>query len=132
MTSDAAMPRKKRAKPFAANAASTKKLEAEGWTCCTVEQTIPRCFIKRDAFNFADILACSPTRGIALIQSTGGGNGPARVAKVRAEVRAAIWLCAGGRILVHDWIKRRGVAGRVCRVWEIFLVDGVVTPKETL
>jgi hypothetical protein len=109
----------KRAKPFAANLASTKLLESQGWTCCTVEQTIPRCFIKRDAFNFADILCCSPSRGIMLVQATGGGNGPSRIAKIKGEARAGIWLASGGRIQVHDWRKRAGRKERECVCVEI-------------
>lgn len=109
----------KRAKPFAANLASTKLLESQGWTCQTVEQTIPHTFIKRDAFGFGDILACSPTRGIMLVQATGGGNGPSRVAKIKAEPRAAIWLASGGRILVMDWKKRAGQTKRECVMVEI-------------
>lgn len=109
----------KRAKPFAANRASIKKLEAEGWTCCTVEQRLPHCFITRDAYNFGDILACSPLRGIMLVQATGGGNGPARIAKIKAEAKAGIWLASGGRIIVHDWRKRAGQKQRECVVFEI-------------
>jgi hypothetical protein len=110
--------KKKRAKPFAANNASIKKLEAEGWTCAVVEHRIPHCFITKDLFGFADILAISPSRGMLAVQATGGGNGPARVAKIKAEPRAAIWLACGGRIQVHDWRKRAGVKERECCVFE--------------
>lgn len=113
------MPKKKRAKPFQANNASTKKLEAEGWTVTTVEQRIPHTFITRDAFNFADLLAISPSRGIMLVQATGGGNLTKRVTKVKAEPRHAIWLASGGRIQVHDWRKRAGTKERECIVFEI-------------
>src|SRR5512142_2216125 len=41
-------PAKPRRKPYPATAKSMKHLEAEGWTCCKVEQRIPRCFITRD------------------------------------------------------------------------------------
>ena len=37
----------KRAKPFAANNASLKALEASGWTVGIVEIRIPHCFISR-------------------------------------------------------------------------------------
>lgn len=111
------MPRKK---PFAANNASRKALESDGWTVAPVEQTIPHCFIKRDCYNFADLLACSPTRGIMLVQATGGkstSNFHARVAKIKAEPKAAIWLASGGRIQVHSW---EGVGSkRECRVFEV-------------
>ena len=109
----------KRAKPFAANLASTKALESDGWTVGTVEQRIPHCFITRDLFGFADLVAMSPTRGIMAVQATGGGNGSARVAKIKAEPRAAIWLASNGRIQVHDWRKRAGQTKRECVVFEI-------------
>jgi hypothetical protein len=111
-----------RKKPFAANNASRKLLESEGWTCSTVEQTIPHCFIKRDCYGFGDILACSPSKGIMLVQatgSTGGGNMAARVTKTRMEPRHAIWLASGGRIQVHCWTKRAGQKDRECRRLEI-------------
>lgn len=111
--------KKKRAKPFAANLASTKKLEADGWTVGTVEQRIPHCFITRDLFGFADLVAISPTRGIMAIQATGGGNGTTRISKIKAEGRAGIWLASGGRIQVHDWRKRVGESVRECVIFEI-------------
>ena len=111
--------KKKRSKPFQANAASVKYLTDLGWTCCVVEKRIPHCFRTVDAFNFGDILACSPTRGIMLIQATGGGNFTKRVAKVKAEPRAAIFIASGGRIQVHDFVKRAGKKERECRVFEI-------------
>jgi len=100
------VPKKKRKKPFAANLASRKALEAEGWTVDVVEQTIPYHFIKRDFGGFADIIAYSPTRGIMAVQATGGlstGNAQKRIAKIKAEPRAAIWLASGGLIVVHSW-----------------------------
>jgi len=108
----------KKAKPFAANNASVKMLEAEGWTVGVVEQRIPHTFITRDFFGFADLIAVSP-RGIMAIQVTGGGNGPARIAKIRQEARAGIWLASGGRIVVHDWRKRAGRKERECVCVEI-------------
>ncbi len=110
----------KRKKPFAATNESRKALEADGWTCTVVEQTIPHTFIKRDAFGFADLLACSPTRGVMLVQCTGGtstSNFHSRVAKIRAEARAGLWLASGGRIQVHSWEGKGGQ--RECRVLEI-------------
>lgn len=111
--------KKKRAKPFAANNASKKMMEADGWTCSVVEQTIPHCFIKRDCFGFFDILAMSPTRGFMAIQATGGRNGSSRASKIKLEPRAAIWLACGGRIQVQDWVKVKGQKQRECRITEI-------------
>lgn len=96
----------KRAKPFAATNASRKMLEAEGWTVASVEQVIPHTFIKRDFLGFADLIACSPSRGIMAVQVTGGAstsNAHARIAKINSEPRAAIWRASGGRIAVHSW-----------------------------
>lgn len=110
-----------RAKSFAANNASVKHLEADGWTVANVEKTIPHTFIKRDCYGFADLLACSPTRGVMLIQATGdthgGGNLYKRIAKTKAEPRHAIWLASGGRIQVHSWEGKGN--NRVLRVFEI-------------
>ncbi len=108
-----------RKKPFAATRASTKALEAEGWTVACVENRIPHTFITRDLWNFADLIAASPSKGIMLVQVTGGkstSNYHARVAKVKAEPRAGIWLASGGRIQVHSW---EGGKVRECRVLEI-------------
>ena len=112
----------KRAKPFAATLASTKALEADGWTVATVEQRIPHTFITRDAYGFADLLACSPSKGVMLVQVTGGtstSNFHARVAKIKAEGRAGIWLASGGRIQVHSWERGTKSKVRTCRVLEI-------------
>lgn len=110
----------KRKKPFAANLASVKHLEADGWTVATVEQRIPHTFITRDCFGFADLLAMSPSKGVMLVQVTGGtstSNFHARVAKTKAEPRHAIWLASGGRIQVHSW-EGKG-SKRELRVLEI-------------
>lgn len=112
--------KKKRAKPFAASNASRKQLEADGWTVCVVEQRIPHCFITKDAFGFGDLLAIAPSRGIMLVQATGGtstSNFHQRVAKIKQEPRAGIWLASGGRIQVHSW-EGKGQK-RTCRVFEV-------------
>ena len=116
--------KKKRKKPFRANNASKKMLEADGWTVDVVEQRIPHCFITRDFFNMADLIAVSPGRGIMAVQVTGGSNMATRVAKVKAEPRHAIWLAAGGRLAVHCWVKRAGKKERECRVLEITKQNG--------
>ncbi len=126
-------------KRFSANAASMKKLEADGWTCTKVEQNItasrpgkPSFVFTRDAYGFGDILACAPSRGIMLVQTTTGDNFAARIAKVKAEPRAAIWLASKGRIQVHGWAKRAG-AERECRILEITAADTTspMLPPET-
>ena len=96
----------KRAKPFNATGASVKHLEADNWTVGIVEQRIPHTFITRDFLGCFDLIAVSPSRGIMAVQVTGGkgiSNFNARISKIKAEPRAAIWLAAGGRILVQSW-----------------------------
>lgn len=93
----------KKAKPFNASRATIEHMTSEGWSCWNVESQIPHTFIKRDCFKFADILAMSPARGIALIQSTGGTNFSTRLKKIKAEPYHAIWLASGGRIILHSW-----------------------------
>lgn len=112
----------KRKKPFNANKASTKLMEADGWTVQQVEYRIPHSFITKDCYGFADLLCCSPSRGIMLVQATGGAsksNFNARVAKVKAEPLHAIWLASGGRIQVQSWETVKGSKERTVRILEI-------------
>lgn len=126
MSSPTQRSKAKRKKPFSANRASVKALEADGWTVGVVEQRIPHCFITRDLFGFADLVAMSPTRGIMAVQVTGGtstSNYHARIRKLREEPRHALWLASRGRIQVHSWEKRAGTKTRECRVLEITAND---------
>jgi len=113
----------KRKKPFAALAASKKHLEAFCWVVGVVESRIPHTFITRDLFGFADILAFRPgCQQIALVQVTGGkdlGNANARIAKIKAEPMAALWLTAGGEIIVHSWQTVKGQKQRQLRKWSL-------------
>jgi len=112
----------KRKKPFNATRKSVAALESDGWTVGVVESRIPHTFITRDLFNFADLIAVSPTRGIMLVQVTGGtgkSNFNARVTKIKREARAGIWLAAGGRIQVHSWETQKNSKERTCRVLEM-------------
>lgn len=112
----------KRKKPFNATGAAVKHLEADGWTVSITEQRIPHTFITRDTYGFADLLCCSPSRGIMLVQVTGGtgkSNFNARVAKIKAEARHAIWLASGGRIRVMSYETVKGQSLRSLREMEI-------------
>lgn len=98
--------KRKRAKPFNATGRAVKDLEADNWTVGIVEQRIPHTFITRDFLGCFDLIAVSSSRGIMAVQVTGGSsksNFNARVAKVKAEARAGIWLAAGGRIRVMSY-----------------------------
>jgi len=72
---------------------------------------------KKDLFGFADLVmvraGSRPSSmmdtppGLVAVQVTGGGNGPARVAKIKAEPAAAAWLRAGAKIQVWDYRQRK-------------------------
>jgi hypothetical protein len=95
---------------------SLAKLKADNWTVAVVEKWNPWARVRSDLFGFADLLAMSPTRGILAVQTTSGGNVAARIAKIRNEPRAGIWLASGGRIVVHGW-RKVGPRGKR-KVWE--------------
>lgn len=121
-----------RKKPFAANLASIKALTACGWTVGKCEQRIPGCFITRDLFNMFDLIAMSPTRGIAGVQATSGAtssNFHVRVRKIKENPLHAIWLASGGRIIVHHWQGKGKI--REVRVLEITTQgDSQILPEE--
>jgi hypothetical protein len=61
----------------------------------------------RDFCGFGDLIAFRPEeRGALAVQATTHDHVPERVAKIQAELRAAIWLQAGNRIQVVGWRKR--------------------------
>ena len=95
--------------PDSPTSRTLKRLRAEGWTAEVTERL----------FRFIDVLAIHPERGTLAVQATSGSNLSARVAKIRAEPRALIWLHAGKghhRIQVWAWrklkVKRGGKAIR--------------------
>ncbi len=112
---------------------SLKELRRLGFTAQVVERFCH--FSKRriDLFNFADIvylcgLQADGGGGIVALQVTTASNQAARIAKIKAEPKALLWLDSGGRIMVHGWrkqkIKRGGKAVKyVCNETEIELKD---------
>ncbi len=94
---------------------SLKKLRDDGWTCAITERWNPFAKIRQDLYGFCDVLAMSPTRGIMAVQTTSSSNLSARVAKIKAEPRAAIWLASNGQITVHGWKKSAKTKKWECR-----------------
>lgn len=81
-------------------------LENQGWTVAPVEKKVPYSFISIDCFGFGDLLCIKPGIGIMLVQATADkstSNANQRIAKIKSEPRAKIWLSAGGFISVHSW-----------------------------
>lgn len=88
-------------------ARSLAHLRRAGYLADVVERWIPGANIRRDAYGFADLLACHPVEGrIILIQVTSNGVA-ARRKKILTEraAEASAWLKAGGEIELHGWRK---------------------------
>ena len=102
------MPKKQNRKR-SPSALSAEYLRKQGYIVCRVEQTIPHTFIKRDAFNLGDLLACHVEfPGALLVQSTGGGgsgksNFYAHMRKALSIPELETWLMAGNRFVLHGW-----------------------------
>lgn len=96
---------------------SLASLRSAGWTVCIVEKWIAQIRQRKDAFGFGDLLAVKVGEpGATLVQTTSGANMSARIAKIRTNAAAAIWLAAGNRIVVHGWRK---VVRNKRKVWEV-------------
>jgi hypothetical protein len=90
-------------------ARSLDLLRASGFLAAVVERWIPRAGVRKDAFGWADLLACHPVRRqVALVQVTTRGNLAARIAKAKALPELAGWLAAGGLAWFHGWYRRAG------------------------
>lgn len=87
------------------SARTLAELRRRKWVAQSVEQTIPRTFIKRDLFGIIDLIALSPD-GILGIQVTSGANHAARRTKALAEPRLLVWLGVGGLFEIWSWSKR--------------------------
>lgn len=113
--------------PDSPTSRTLKRLRKDGWTAAVTERWNPHAHIRQDLFGFIDVLAIHPERGTLAIQATSGSNLSKRVAKIRAEANALIWLHAGRgyhQIEVWAWrklkVKRRGKAIRwVPKIQEI-------------
>lgn len=79
-------PQKPRKKKISVNKLVMDWMRAKGWEIGLVEQTIPHTFIKRDLFNFVDMIAVNGRRIIGLqVTSNSGGNLSNRVTKAKAQ-----------------------------------------------
>lgn len=107
-------------------------LRADNWTVQVTERWNPFARVRQDLLGFIDLIAISPTRGIVGVQTTTSDNLAARIDKIKAEPKAAIWLASGGRIICHGWSKKGAKGKRKlwdCRIVEIQKAE--LNPKET-
>jgi len=113
---------------------SLQKLRDDGYTACIVEKWIPQIRQRKDAFGFADIIACKiGVPGTSYIQATSGSNAAARLIKIRGIAQAGIVLASGNRIVIHGWRKVGPRGGRKlweCREIEITSGDFAATKGE--
>jgi hypothetical protein len=93
------------AKGKSPTARSLERLRAEGFVAQVVEQTIPRCFIKRDFIGCIDIIAFNGTETIG-VQATSGSNHAARRTKALAIPELKTWTDGPNRHFeVWSWAK---------------------------
>src|SRR5947209_2418568 len=99
---------------------SLRHLERAGYTAAITERWNPWARVRQDLFGFGDLIAFQAGQPVLIVQTTSTSNQSKRVAKIRANQTAALWVQAGGRIEVHGW--RKSKAGR----WQVTVTE--VTP----
>ena len=77
-----------------------------GWIAAVVEQTLPRCFIKRDLFGLADIACIDDEPGVLFVQATTETHLGDHVAKAEAQAALVRLLGTGNRFEIHVYGKR--------------------------
>lgn len=83
-----------------------------GWTAYVTEHWNAFAHIRQDLFGFVDMIVLDGLGGGPLaVQVTSDGNVSARVEKILAEPRAALWLKSPARIEVWGYGKK-GAAGK--------------------
>jgi len=83
---------------------SLKYLRELGYLVEVVERTIPKTFIKKDLFGFADLLAIRENE-VMLVQVTSGTNVSARVKKITESEHIDMVRKSGMSVFVHGWRK---------------------------
>ena len=96
--------KKKKPRQKSPTARTLEHLRELGYVCGSVEQTIPRTFIKRDFLGWCDLIYLSSS--IIGVQITDASNHAHRREKILAEPRARAWLKAGGLIEIWSWAKQ--------------------------
>jgi hypothetical protein len=84
---------------------SLKYLRELGYLVEIVEKSIPKTFIKKDLFGFADLLAIRKDE-VLLVQVTSGSNVSARVKKITDNEHLPAVREAGMRVEVQGWTKK--------------------------
>jgi len=107
---------------------SKNYLEKLGWRSGKVERYVSQVQRFFDLFGFIDMVAIHKEGGFLAVQTTGGGNGSARVKKILSNASAFAWIEAGGKIQVHDWKKKKTTGKVEPKIYNITKLD---FPEET-
>lgn len=111
---------------------SLERMRKLGYECAIVERWNAFAHVRQDLFGFCDILCVRPVDykrsvrpEIVAVQTTTAAHALERIAKIQAELRAEVWLKAGGKIQVHGWKKggkRSAAPGRwLCDIYSVTL-----------
>jgi hypothetical protein len=73
--------------------------------------------VRKDLWNFGDILAIGPSGTHVIIQTTSGSGTAARETKIELIPEARRWLASRGQILVIGWRKLKPRGQKVAR-WQ--------------
>lgn len=96
-------------------------MRKQGFTAECVEHRMGR-FIRKDLFNFGDVLVYKPTEGIIIIQAHNETNSSKKEDErhnkfnPRENVRIRDWLLSGGKFELHLW-RYRTKKGR--KFWSV-------------
>lgn len=85
---------------------SLKLLRKSGYSAQVVEHWNPFAHVRVDLFNWIDIVAVSPNQLLG-VQTTTKAHIKERVQKAKGNKALAHWMLAGGRLVVHGWVKRK-------------------------
>ncbi len=97
-------------------------LRGQGYVVAKVEQTVSRFRPTVDLFGCIDVVALKPgVPGVLGVQATTDRHLAERVAKVKAEPRADVWVACRNKLLVVGWALR-GEPGKR-KVWTPKVVD---------
>ena len=100
-----------------------RKLEADGWMADIVERRIPRTIITKDLYGFGDVLAFRDD-ALLIVQATMSGETYRRIAKIKAEPRAALWVTGANRFIeVWGWRFLKTTGQWEPKITEIVLAD---------
>lgn len=108
---------------------SLKHLRELGYHAAVVERWNQFAHIRQDLFNWVDIIAVHPQKGIIGVQTTTKDNQNARMVKARGNAALVAWLASGGFLHCHGWHKLK--AHWVLNCKELTIADLAIIEEST-